>query len=670
MSFSAIIFSYSHRHDRLTNSKKDGLGDVMSFGTTIKREGYRPDIDGIRAVAVIAVILYHFNIPGFSGGFVGVDVFFVISGYLISKGIVSEVDKGNFGFGDFYARRTRRLIPALLSVIGITYFASYFIQTPNDFAQLSGSVVYALSGVSNIYFWMQSGYFDNFSSLKPLLHTWSLSAELQFYILWPVVLMIICKSIRRDVHRFFIVAGVTIILAAVSILHVKDDSSGAFFLTQYRMHEFTIGTIVVFVDRYLRSTLLSTVAYLLGLMMVIVPVFTYAANSIVFPGYYALIPCVGTALMICTGLKSRLSFILGSSVPVYIGEISYSLYLVHWPLFVLTSYVLIFPLTWLDTTLLIFATAIISLCLYYVIERPLRKPGSVLRSGAAFSLACSLLVIAIIIPSSSSWAEKGWVWRMPIELREINNIDISDTTGYTWEVQKKLAEKTKFESSNQKKILVIGDSQSADIINMMSESGAIKNFDVIARTIFYDCGTPYVAQEDEDVFFKKMNATTIARPELITKCKNQINSIVNGDLIKEADAVFISFYYQPNLDDYIRKGVEKIRTLTSAKIYVFGRKGLSKSSADIATSFNRIAGLDRYASKFIDTSTVDINNSISNYEGVKFINVFKFTCPRKDECFALTDNMKPVFYDPAHFTRFGAKFIGKKIFLDNKSLFD
>lgn len=643
-------------------SSKKCLGDAVLASSVTKKAGYRPDIDGIRAVAVIAVILYHFQISSFKGGFVGVDIFFAISGYLISKGIISSVDKNKFAFSDFYSRRTRRLIPALLSVIGLTYFSAYFIQSPNDFAQTSGSVVYALAGISNIYFWKISGYFDNFASLKPLLHTWSLSVELQFYIVWPVVLMLICKFAKKDIPRLIIIGAITVALATISIYHVNKDSSGAFYLTHYRMHEFTIGAMFVLVERYLKNAITATCIYLLGMLMVLVSIFTFDVHSIVFPGFYALIPCIGTAMMIGSGGHSRFSFLLGSRAPRFIGEISYSLYLVHWPVYVLTSYVLVFPMDNGQVVIGLIATLVLSLILYFVIEKPLRTPGAVIKSGPAFSLACSLFAIAIIIPSASSWAEKGWEWRIPKELQEINHIETADTTGYTWKVQEKLAAKNEFQKSSKKKILVIGDSQSADVINMMSESGALENNDVIARTIYFDCGTPFVSQQDMEDYFYKKNPKTIARPELIPKCEKQIDGVINGKLIKEADEIYIAFYYLPNLQSYVIKGIDKIKETSKGEVIVFGRKGFSKGSIDIANSFKRVVGLEKYGAKFIDPLSPKINMDLHAYAGQNFIDVLGYICKDAEDCSVLTDDMKPIYYDNAHFTKYGAKYIGNKIF--------
>lgn len=190
-----------------------------------KKLVYRPDIDGLRAIAVLAVILYHFKVPFFTGGFVGVDVFFVISGYLITKGILSQQDEGRFKLGEFYTRRVRRLIPALLFTIAVSYALSALLFSPNDFKQMSGSTVYALTGISNIFFWLESGYFDSAAIVKPLLHTWSLSVEIQFYALWPIILL----STYRLTKSALPTAAIFLLGSAVAYYFLRVDAVGAFF---------------------------------------------------------------------------------------------------------------------------------------------------------------------------------------------------------------------------------------------------------------------------------------------------------------------------------------------------------------------------------------------------------------------------------------------------------
>ncbi len=234
--------------------------------------GYRPDIDGLRAIAVLAVIFYHFKVGVCSGGFVGVDIFFVISGYLITKGILSKQRDGKFDFADFYFRRVRRLIPALFVTITASYAVAFAIFSPADFKSLSGSTVYALTGLSNIFFWLESGYFDTASSMKPLLHTWSLSVEIQFYILWPLMLLLVTRFTKHHIAAtliLIIVGGV----AAVAYLNI--DASGAFYLTPFRMHEFLFGALVVLLERFKLRKGIADAAYLIGLVLVAYSIFFF-----------------------------------------------------------------------------------------------------------------------------------------------------------------------------------------------------------------------------------------------------------------------------------------------------------------------------------------------------------------------------------------------------------
>lgn len=617
---------------------------------------YRPDIDGLRAIAVMSVIFYHFGVSGFSGGFVGVDIFFVISGFLITKGIVSNVDSKKFKISSFYLRRIRRLIPALLATIFFTFIVSFFILSPKDFSLFSGSAIYATLGISNIFFWMQSGYFDEFASLKPLLHTWSLGVELQFYFLWPFFLIAICTFFKRNRHRFFCIFLFTLLFSIISIAFVFYDSSGAFFLTPFRMHEFSIGAIVCFLDGLIKNKKINTTIYILGFSLVIIPVLTYD-SAITFPGYLAIYPCIGAALLILSGNKTSLSDVVSNRIGRHIGEISYSLYLVHWPVYVFATYLFIS-----EPAILLICVFTLAYMLYFLIEKPLRVPSNNKKSDIAFALTCGLFAIFIIIPLKHSQINNGWDWRLAEGIRNINKVDDKDAKDYTWVIQTELSQRQSFPDVKDKpNVLIIGDSQSADIINIMDSDGMLEKYNVIAKTVYFDCGSPYVIPENQNYFFDKENALTIKRPDLKPACKRQFDAVLNKDLLSKADKVYISLFYQKNLIPYIKDGIDEIKKHTEAKIYIFGRKNLSKGSIDIANSFGRVYGIERYASKFRDNDAKYINHSLSLIEGTTFIDMLDYTCPNKSECIVLTDNKEAIFYDYAHLTRFGSKFLAKKM---------
>ncbi|EPQ0973698.1 acyltransferase family protein [Citrobacter farmeri] len=634
----------------------------MFFNQSKANNSYRPDIDGIRALAVISVVFYHFKIPGFIGGFTGVDIFFVISGFLITGGIVKTVDNKTFNFNDFCARRVRRLIPALLAVISVTYIASFFILAPKDFSSLSGSIVYALSGMSNIYFWLQSDYFDNFSSMKPLLHTWSLSVELQFYLVWPFVIIWVCKLFVRYINRLLAVMFLTTVLAFISIFYMKIDTSAAFYLTPFRMHEFAVGGIGFFISKIILKHKYNAIIYSLGMMMVLYSIFFFNVEKITFPGYYALLPCIGTILMICYGENVKLSRFFSNKIVSHIGEISYSLYLVHWPVYVLICYVLVFPPEHKHIFIMLVLTIGLTYILYFAVERRFRYIKNSRLNNASFSLVCIIYSFVVIIPSASSWAQNGWEWRLPEQIRSINNIDKQDTIDYTWKEQTILSQKKSFSLNDVRpKILVIGDSQSADLINIMYESGYVTKNDVVARTIYYDCGVNYVSEKKYDEYFHKVNALTVAKPELIPKCKILMKKAMSTNLLVNADKIFVAFHYQENTLDYFIEGVEKLKEITNAKIYVIGRKNLTKSSVDIVNTINRIVGLESYASKFKDDDTYVINKKLSLIKDIEFIDMMSYVCPEDNRCHVITEQNKPIFYDPAHFTKYGAEYFSGRI---------
>jgi peptidoglycan/LPS O-acetylase OafA/YrhL len=337
---------------------------------------YRPDIDGLRAVAVLLVLLNHLGTRA-TGGYVGVDVFFVISGYLISSQILTQVQAGRFTIWGFYERRIRRIFPALLALLAVATLVGYLNLAPADLYSFSQSLLAALFSVSNFCFWHQSGYFDAPSLLKPLLHTWSLGVEEQFYIFFPLFLIIVKRWMPGRLKlAIWIITGLTFTAACVCL---RYDTATAFYFSPLRAWELLLGTIVS--QRYVPAIdgiVARNIASLAGIVLILEPALAYNSHTL-FPGYSALAPCLGTAVTIAAGETgpSLVGSLLSIRPIVFIGLISYSLYLWHWPIIVfarLCPIVFPFPLNTQEFRLveLIASFVSASLCWRFV-ELPFRK---------------------------------------------------------------------------------------------------------------------------------------------------------------------------------------------------------------------------------------------------------------------------------------------------------
>ncbi|MFQ3217660.1 acyltransferase family protein, partial [Paraperlucidibaca sp.] len=296
---------------------------------------YRREIDGLRAVAVLPVILFHAGFDTFSGGFVGVDIFFVISGYLISTIIISELQNEKFSIVNFYERRARRILPALFFVMLSCIPFAYFWLTPSDLKDFAQSLISVSVFSSNILFWRESGYFDAAAELKPLLHTWSLAVEEQYYVIFPLFLMAFWGGGKRLIVTLLTIAFLVSIALAEWASLVKP--SAAFFLLPTRVWELLIGVFSAFylskMNRYRFSKCFSEFFGWLGLILIAYSILIYS-ESTPFPGIYALVPTIGAALVILFAEKETfVARFLGNKLFVGIGLISYSAYLWHQPLF-------------------------------------------------------------------------------------------------------------------------------------------------------------------------------------------------------------------------------------------------------------------------------------------------------------------------------------------------
>ncbi len=356
-----------------------------------RKTSYRPEIDGLRAIAVVAVILFHAKVPGFSGGYVGVDVFFVISGFLITGIIVRQLQQGTFSLVRFWERRIRRIVPVLMVVLLTTAAAGYWlILFPLDYLDFGQSMIAQALFLSNIFFLRKSDYFAGPSEDSPLLHTWSLAIEEQFYFGFPILLMLLWKFGRRFVVPVFVALFVGS-LAWCQYLMMNgdaffslpflpplwasaDNTTAAFYLLPTRAFELLIGALLALAAVQITKSSLANFAAGLGLSLVLGSIFLYS-DATFFPGFAALLPTVGTALLILahTGRSTIIKTTLTNSTLVWVGLLSYSLYLWHWPVLVLGKY-------WLNTEVLsgvqtfglLTLTLILSIGSYYLVEKPVR----------------------------------------------------------------------------------------------------------------------------------------------------------------------------------------------------------------------------------------------------------------------------------------------------------
>lgn len=357
---------------------------------------YRPDIDGLRAIAVLSVVFYHTNLKWFQGGYVGVDVFFVISGYLITGIILKDIYEHKFSIFTFYERRIRRIFPALFAVIAFSTVISVFLLVPDDLKDFGQSVVATTLFVSNALFLHESGYFDAPSMHKPLLHTWSLAVEEQYYIFYPLVLFLLSRFFsRKHVSLGLIcVAVASFVLNLYSVAHYPEST---FYLVYTRAWELLTGAIIAldilpYPTRQIYRDLLAA----LGLIGIGASVLAYSAETL-FPGLAALAPTVGAGILIYSGGdgNSFVKQLLSSKVFVFVGLISYSLYLWHWPLLVFAKYFLIRELTATDTAIVLTCIIVCSVLSWRYIERPFRIKGRSPYPNRVYAVSATVMLLAV-----------------------------------------------------------------------------------------------------------------------------------------------------------------------------------------------------------------------------------------------------------------------------------
>lgn len=338
----------------------------------MQRPDYRPDIDGLRAVAVLSVVGFHASGTWIKGGLVGVDIFFVISGFLITSLIVAGLERGDFSFAEFYARRVRRIFPALVVVLLAGYAVGWFLLLTHEYKQLGKHMAGAAAFVANFVLWDESGYFDHAAETKPLLHLWSLGIEEQFYLVWPLLLWL---GWKLRANLLLLTALIAAASFACNVVTAPTDSIADFYSPLTRFWELLLGGLLArHQPRWLGASLAGAALIVAALLLV--------DSKRQFPGWWALLPTVGAALVIAGGRDAWINRVVLASRPmVWIGLISYPLYLWHWLLLSMARILEGDGLPLASRLAAVLLSAVLAALTYRFIERPIRfgrlRQGSV-----------------------------------------------------------------------------------------------------------------------------------------------------------------------------------------------------------------------------------------------------------------------------------------------------
>ena len=373
---------------------------------------YRPEIDGLRALAVIPVILIHAGFTFFSGGFIGVDIFFVISGYLITTILIEKIKDNNFSIISFYKKRARRIIPALFFVMLVCIPFAWMWMMPSELKKFSLSIVSVIFFLSNILFWKSSNYFDNTSEEIPLLHTWSLSIEEQFYILFPIFLLMAWKFFRNKLFILIIIGF--IVSLTLSEYGYRNYENANFYLAPTRAWELLVGSIsaLLMLNRTIKP---NNIYALVGLTLIIFSVLQFDENTPV-PSIYILVPVTGTSLLILFAHKDTwVARLLSTNLFVGLGLISYSAYLWHQPIFAFARIRGFDETNYNLMTLLTVSSFVLAWFSWRFVESPFRKIGFLSTKSITYFFLISLMTLLLF--GSFGYINDGFQNRIPNKLK-------------------------------------------------------------------------------------------------------------------------------------------------------------------------------------------------------------------------------------------------------------
>ncbi len=666
---------------------------------------YRPEIDGLRALAVLSVVFYHtkfyaFNYEMFKGGFIGVDIFFVISGYLITSIILKDLYiNGTFSFKYFYERRVRRILPVLLFVILTSFIFAWLFLLPGSFVDYSKSSIYSLGFSSNFYFWYTGQQYGAESGfLKPLLHTWSLSVEEQYYIIFPIIFLFIFKYFRKYIVPFFIIS--LLISLCVADWGSKNYPSFNFYILPTRGWELIAGSILSYYEikfgHRSKNRILCFTLPKIGLALILFSIFIFN-DRMYHPSFYTIIPIIGVCLIIWFSNKDELIYrVLSTKLMVGIGLISYSLYLWHYPIFVFDRIIEFSNESIIKKIFIGLSLFLISIFSYYVVERPSRNNKYKFRY--IFSTIFILYSIIFIL-NSNVIKNNGFKDRFPkfLDIRE-KEVLRDPVSFIRCNGDEPGIEKTcYFNKSSDKKVFLVGDSHNYNLMPDLKRKLVNNNYQFI--TLIYNGCFYFPKFYQINTKTKKINSycNIDSQYKILSQANNStiiffgrlplyLNKVYfdNEEGGKERDiwdSLFVSTEKNLTIEETFRTEVKKLAQNNKIiLIYPFPEAGwdIPKKILSLSNSENKNIKEYLIPKNYITTShevykkrTESSFELLNSIEGKNIIRIFpdKLFCNTviKDRC--LTHDNEYIFYaDDDHPSSRAGEMINEQIMQEMSKL--
>lgn len=664
----------------------------MTLNTThLSHPKYRPDIDGLRAIAVVAVLIFHAFPRSLKGGFIGVDVFFVISGYLISTIIFENLDNGTFSFTEFYSRRIRRIFPSLILVLSTCFVFGWFSLFSDEYKQLGKHLAAGAGFISNIILWNEVGYFDNAAETKPLLHLWSLGIEEQFYIFWPLLLWFAWKS---KFNLLTIIIFTTIISFVLNIKGVNQNSVATFYSPQTRFWELLSGSLLSWFNLYKKNTFtnftnkidaylafivyrekqssngktLSDVLSFLGLLLLVYG-FLQINKELKFPGKLALIPVTGAAMIIAAGSKAFINrIVLSNKLVVWFGLISFPLYLWHWPLLSFARIIETdLPHRNIRIVAIIFSI-ILAWITYKIVEHPMRF-GKYNKTKVTVLIS---LMTFIGYVGYYLYIHDGLSSRNNSVLIENYSGDIGHLDYHKYLAEKYFTctpeiiakESLKWEGfirciqskpDSNVEIALVGDSHAEHLFLGLAEALPDKNI------VFYMKNSPLLMENPEykNIFDTVVASKSLKKVILTQHWVGRYSVIPDGSSLDKELIKIIDMLSASGKSIYL---VDDVPLFPNQPILCKGIRWPHTEKKEKACEVD-IAKVNQQR----DTYSNTLNQVVKNRPIVRIINIGNYLC--NDSFCSMTNGADILYRDTNHLNLKGSRYIGKRMVEDNLDIF-